>query len=225
MEQENAVEKDNAVQMENATQKAGVGTKKTALWIVLGIVVLAVLAGGAFMAMRLLNARVQTSSGGEGPGGLMRLSSAGGPSGGKSVSFKIKPAPELPQQAPDVRGMVTKAQDNSFFVSQVDNMMVRINKDGEQQTMATPTGPATEVVVSKDTKIYRDATMDNVSPENTSGSADNPAEIQQKLELTDVSAITANTNSFVQVWGQRRGDRLIADIIVVNGLMVKGGKK
>ena len=187
--------------------------KKTLIWIIGGVLIVVLLAGGAFMAMRLLGAKTLIGGGPGGPS-LSMVTKGGG--AGSSVFFKQVPAPELPKQAPDLRGMVTSIQNNSIFVSQADKIQVSVI-NGVQQNLSTPTGPATEVVVSKDTKIWRDTTMDNM-PKPGASSSGGPMQIQQKVEAADISAITSN--SFVQVWGQRRGDRITADVVVVMGIGV-----
>lgn len=188
-----------------------------------GILMVALLAGGAFMAMRLLNVKAQVFNG-KGGGPEMSLNSKGGPGGGKSVMMKLIAAPELPTQNADLRGLITDIKDNSLYVAQMNNIKVSVINGNTQMLQPTPEGPYTEVVVSKDTKIWRDVTMeDNQQP--SGGTADQPVEIQQKVEASDISAIASG--SFVQVWGQRRGDRLIADAIVVTGIAVikgNGGK-
>ncbi len=184
---------------------------KKIVFIVGGVLVVALLAGGAFMAMRLVNAKAQ---GAAGIGGLMQFTGGGGKG---SVYFKQIPASELPKQAADLRGLVTSVQNNSIYVAQADKIQMAVI-NGVQQQQPTPSGPSTEVVVSKDTKIYRDVTMENFqSPSTASGTV----QIQQKLDPADISAITAN--SYVQVWGQRRGDRINADVVVVMGIGVAKG--
>ncbi len=193
--------------------------KKTIYFVVGGIVAVVLLAGGAFMAMRLLNAKAQNIAGAGGNKGLMLQSN--GPGGKQSVYMKQIPAPELPKQTPDMRGQIVSIQNNSIFVAQQDKFTVAV-KNGVVQQQPTPVGPYTEVVVSKETKIYRDVTMENMPKPSGNSSPDNPVEIQQKVEPVDVSGIASG--SMVQVWGQRRGDRLIADVLVVSGMAVIGGK-
>ncbi len=171
--------------------------------IVLAIgVVLAVflLAGAVFLAVHLLNTIVS----GGGPGILAGL---GGPTN-SHVKFMLKltPAPELPIVHPDLTGVVTKIQDNSIFVTEAAHV----------STDSAPSGPVTEVVVSQKTTIYRDTTLDNV-PAPQAGTTTNLG-VQQVVEPANVSSIS--TDSFMQVWGQKRGDRLIADVIVVQGTEV-----
>ncbi len=197
-------------------------SRKNIFWIVGAVLIIALLAGGAFMAMRLLNTKTPETAGGMGGGGNLGLhvQGAGGPAGGaKSFSIKLIPSKDLPQQKADISGMVVRTQDNSFFVGEMNQMMVS-NVNGKISTSPTPTGPYTEVVVSKETKIYRDITMESMpDPSKISG---NTTEVEQKLEAGTLSDVVAG-NSNIQVWGQKRGDRLIADIVVVQGIgVIKG---
>jgi hypothetical protein len=154
-------------------------------------------------------------SGGGGPGGQMSAN-------GKSTMFSITPSSLLPKQAADLSGQVVSVKDNSIFVGQTDKFQMLVT-NGQVQQQPTPSGPTTEVVVSKDTKIYRDVTMENM-PTPSASSSGGTLQLQQQLADADISAVTANSSTFVQVWGQRRGDRLNADVIVVRGLSVIKGK-
>jgi hypothetical protein len=213
--------------------------KKKILIGIGGLLAVALLAGAAFMAVRLLNSKTA-----DGPGGL--LAGLGLPGGG-TASFAMKiemtPAPELPTTRADVVGQVANIKDNSIFVSEFakgrggeGGTMVIVGKTISGGTGAstdssgpssvdsgpTPTpGPLTEVVVSKETRIYRDTSMDNV-PKPTGG--DTNLSIQQVVEPVDISQIAQDY--MVQVWGQKRGDRLIAGTILVMGaavIQVQGG--
>lgn len=185
-----------------------------------GVLLVALLAGAAFTAVRLLNTHTSDPNGsnsGSGSGPVLQGKS-NGPGGAQSFAIHEERATQLPPQNPDVAGLVGDIQGNTFSVSPTSKVTV-IN--GAMQ--ATPDGPSVEVVVSKDTQIWRDVTMDNV-PKPSGGSADSPMNVQQKLEAVDISAITSS--NMVQVWGQKRGDRIIADTIVVSGpAVVKGGPK
>ncbi len=193
---------------------------------------LALLAGAAFMAVRLLNTKASVN-GPDSP-----LPGPGGNGSGKtSIHIQMTPAPELPSAPADLVGQVTNIQDNSIFVAEMSKSsdgggnVVIVGKavsgsgssndsgpstNGGQDVYATPSGQVAEVVVSQSTVIYRDTTMNSV-PKPQPGSSTSIG-VQQTLELTDISSIS--DSSLVQVWGQKRGDRLIADTIVVMGTAV-----
>jgi hypothetical protein len=146
------------------------------------------------------------------------------------MKIEMTPAPEVPITRADLVGQVFNIKDNSLFVSDMargggaegQTVVIAggaVTSGGPSTTdngpTATPSGPLTEVVVSKETLIYRDASMDNIPKPSDSGGS---VSVQQKVSLVDITQITPN--SMVQVWGQKRGDRLIADTIVVMGLGV-----
>ncbi len=206
--------------------------KKKILIGIVAILGVALLAGAAFMAVRLLNTKASAN----GPAApLAGLGGSGGAGSGKfSIQIQMTPAPELPSARADLTGQVTNIQDNSIFVAEMSKAsnggnVVIVGKavsggggssnDSGPSTNSeapTPSGPVTEVVVSQSTVIYRDTTMNSV-PKPQAGSSVNIG-VQQTLELADISSIS--DSSMVQVWGQKRGDRLIADIIVVMGTAI-----
>jgi hypothetical protein len=193
---------------------------KKVLFIIGGVLIVTLLAGGAFMAMRLLNTNAQqTGDLPKGASGSGLSIQSSGPGGKASFSVQINPSPELPKRTPELRGMVTQTKDNSIFVGQMDKMTAMV-VNGQVQAQPTPEGPYTEVVVSKDTKVFRDATMDSM-PDPSKLSSSGTTKVDQKLELTDISAVVSG-NSNIEVWGQMRGDRLIAEVIVIHGLSVMG---
>jgi hypothetical protein len=193
---------------------------------VLGV---ALLAGAVFVGVRMLN----SNSTNGGPGGLLAsLGLQGGGTASFAMSIEMTPAPELPTTRADIVGQVVSVKDNSIFVSEMSKggtvsggaNVVIVGKaisggagpSTDSGDSPTPSGPITEVVVSKETLIYRDTSMDNVPKPTGSGST--TLSVQQVVTLVDISQIAQNY--MVQVWGQKRGDRLIADTIVVMGAPV-----
>jgi hypothetical protein len=194
-------------------------TKRKVWFGIGGVLVVILLAGAAFMAMRLLNSKS--------PGGIGFLS-GGLPLGGKgssgavqSIRIESDPNADLPKQAPDLTGQVASVKDNSFFVAVPSGSGgITVFSGGTGGAQPTPAGPYNEVVITNKTKIWRDATMDAMA--KPAGGSNGVQSIQQKLERTDSSILIPN--AFVQVWGQKRGDRLIADVMVVMGGGVVSGK-
>jgi hypothetical protein len=180
--------------------------KKKGLLIGIGIVVLvALLAGAAFVGGRLLNGQ-----------GLPGLSSGGpsisiGPGGGKSVRISSKdvlPAKELPQTPADVRGLFDHRQDNSLFIG-TGNVTMSVMKDqsGQVHTSASHTGPVVEVVVTNQTKVYEDVTMQQFNGPPPQGQ-----KIQQVVQPGSLDGV--GQYSDITVWGRKTGDRYIADVLV-----------
>ncbi len=181
---------------------------KKKILMISGIVALVLLlAGAAFIGGRLLSGK-----------GLSGLS--GGPqifTGGGHTNIQIgpgdigdiQPAKELPQTPADVEGLFDHSQDNSIFVG-TGNITMTAHKDpqsGIVKTSATHSGPIVEVVVTTQTKIYHDTTMEQFNGPPPSGQ-----KLQQVLEPGLLDQI--GQYSDIKVWGKKTGDRYIADILV-----------
>ncbi len=196
------------------------------LWIgVGGVLLVGLLAAGAFFGIRLLRGGLTGANALNGPISL----GGGGPGGGSiSVMIRLTPAPGLPAQRADLSGQVVDIKDNSLFV-QTQNGPVMIqahssssDESGSGSSVSSsptqdPSAPTTEVVVNEDTKIYQDTTMDAQQPPQSSG------EYAMQQEVEEISVGQIAKDQHVQVWGQKRGDRLIAEVIVVMGMRVVSG--
>jgi len=174
--------------------------------IIGGVVLVLLLAGAAFVGARLLSGQ-----------GLPGLSSVGpdvstNPDGGQTVKINaddIQPAKELPQTPADVRGVFDHHQDNSIFIGtgRVSISVGVDDKTGEAQTSSSHDGPTVEVVVTTQTKIYKDVTMNQFNGPPPEGQ-----KIQQVLEEGSLDDI--GQASLITVWGKQTGDRYIADVLV-----------
>ncbi len=179
--------------------------KKTIL-IVAGVVVLiALLAGAAFVGGQLLSGQglpeQASASGG--------LKLAVGQGGKQSQAFKldIQPAKELPQTPADVKGVFDRRQDNSIFVGtgQV-RMTAQKDPSGNVSTSTNFDGPTLEVVATAQTIVYRDVTLKQYEGQPPSGKVD---QVIEPGSLDEVSQ-----NSLITAWGKKTGDRVIADVLV-----------
>ncbi len=197
--------------------------KSRILIIIACVLLVALLAGAAFMGMRLLNARANQNDNGK-----MISAGPGGAPGGQ-VSISIQPSSELPSTKPDFIGQVQSVTGNSIMAQQQSKGIIiqsgsAVKGDGSSSGPVVSsssdnnsTGITLEVVATKETKIYRDTTMEtNPKPNPSSGSGN--FVMQQTLELADMTQVQNGYR--IQVWGQKRGDRLIADVIVVMGALV-----
>ncbi len=179
---------------------------KKGLLIGIGVTVLVVLlAGAAFVGGQLLNGQGLLGGAGGGPGGIF------GGLGGRETRINlgdIVPAKELPQTPADVRGLFDHKQDNSIFVG-TGKLMMSVRKDpsGNVQTSASHDGPVVEIVVTNQTKVYKDVTMQQFNGPPPSGQ-----KIQQVVQPGTVAEI--GQNSMLTVWGRKTGDRFIADVLV-----------
>ena len=179
--------------------------RKTILIGVGVLVGIALLAGAAFLGARLLVPQAANNPNG-GPGNVRKA--MGGP-GGEGVTIERKKAEELPDREPDINGEVSEMKDNSMMVTPINGIMITMNQDGESSKNVEYAGAAVEVVVTQETQLYRDVTENEFPLEEPTESM----VIEQKLEAAEFSQV--GTGGIVMVWGYKRGDRLIAETIVL----------
>jgi hypothetical protein len=181
-------------------------TKRTGL-IVSGVIALIVLlAGAAFVGGRLLNQQ---------SGDPNSTAFSGGAGGAQRVSVSLERAKELPNAEPAVSGLFAERKDNSIFVTLGDQFMVTVDKDGSVNTKTDGNGQTLEVVVTGDTILYKDVTqLNNVKAQPSSGA------IQQQIEPGSLDGI--GSNSMISAWGERHGDRVIAEVLLYSQMhMIK----
>ncbi len=173
------------------------------VWIGLGIIVgVAFVAGAAYLAVNLITsgrAGVNFPAAPPGSGGPVLMKN------GQTITFNLKPAPELPQSTPDVRGQLVEMKDNSLIVSTNATLVA----SGGAVATSQP-GPSTEVVITQDTKIYRDATFDAMQAPPADGN------VQQKVEPYSLAQAAKDGADTVTAWGTKRGERLIADVVALS---------
>ncbi len=187
--------------------------KKTVL-IAAGVVVLiALLAGAAFVGGQLLSGQglpEQASSGG------IKMAIGQGGKAAQTFSLDIQPAKELPQTPADVKGIFDRRQDNSLFVGtgQV-RMTAQKDPSGKVITATEHDGATVEVVATAQTIVYRDVTLKQYEGQPPSGKVDQVVEPGALDEIGQSSMIT--------VWGKKTGDRVIADVLVYSlpSIMIK----
>jgi hypothetical protein len=158
----------------------------------LGIVVLGVLAGAAFIGGQYLNAPQVPNDSIFGNG-----------------SIRPAKATELPAGEPDVVGLVVNRADNTISVG-TNVVKFHTVRDGSGQIVkreAGYAGPIVDVVVTHATQIYRDVTP--IGP----GQAAEKGVIQQAVAAASLNDIDQTT--LLQVWGQRQGDRVVASVLVI----------
>lgn len=177
--------------------------KPRLVWLVVAVLGVALLGAAAFIGARLLSPQSGT-----GAGGMIEIGGGNGMSVAYSgTSARMEPAKEIPQREADVNGMVAKIKDRSLFVRTGDGIMMTIGDDGAATTNMVDEGAPVEVVVTSETGIYQDVTFESKAlPEEGT--------VQQVVEALTLSDI--GKDAFVTVWGTKRGDRLIADVILCN---------
>ena len=162
------------------------------LYISLGIVILLV-GIAAFIGGRMLNGKI----------GIVSL---GGPNAGRvSISINdVTPAPQLPATKPDITSLFVERQDNAIAV-QAFSFNAGVGGLSGDSPLDENSGIKVEVVVTSETKIYKDVTE---LPAPVNGEIHNVQQAAAEGTLDDL-----NTQSFLTVWGRRSGDRLIADVL------------
>lgn len=182
-------------------------------WLIGGILVVILLAGAAFVGGSLLNKKVGISPG--------------------VYGIDFTEAEEIPQSEPEVTGVVT-AIDGDTLTVQEFNMNQTLGMSGEGGVYVDPgtiveseediegpiaidffgaDGPITEIVTNRDTKIYKNVTSTGyVSVSSEGAPPELPEKIQMQVEPGTLDEI--GPGSMVTVWGERRGDRIIASFIL-----------
>jgi hypothetical protein len=120
----------------------------------------------------------------------------------------ILPAKELPTTPADIRGLFDHRQNNSIFIG-TGNVTISVMKDqsGQVHTSSSHSGPVVEVVVTNQTTIYKDVTMQQFNGPPPQGQ-----KIQQVVQPGTLDEV--GQNSDITVWGRKSGDRYIADVLV-----------
>jgi len=170
---------------------------------IMGIIILLV-GAAAFIAGRMLNNKVN-------PLGLFGL---GGKGNMMSVSVNIIPAEELPKTPPEATGLFVERKDKTIVIQSVSlkagGKGVVVQQGGEKEAVGgspadNNSGPKVEVLVTNETTIYHDTTQPGEPP-----SGENQT-IQQTVEESTLDDL--NSQSMVQVWGRKSGDRIIAEVL------------
>jgi hypothetical protein len=174
--------------------------RKRIFWISGGVLLVVLLSAAAFVGGRLLNDRPVAG------GGPMVMSNGAGGSAVK-MEFSAERPEELPDTPPSANGLLVKREDNVLTVQTGSgNIVAAQGPDGVPHIKTENAGPEIEVVINRDTKIYRDSTFDDQSKMPEDGGT-----LQMTVEEASVEDIGENT--FLTAWGRKSGDRIIADVI------------
>jgi len=189
---------------ESSEQEVNTTSKRNSRTPLIVGVIIVLLATAAFVGGRLLN---NSATPGNASGGVQIVTGGGDGSQAITTQLKIEPAPELPDTPPDVTGIFSRLEDNSVFVNSGNGSFgLFISEDGSVQTSGGDSGEETEIVVTPETQVYKDATT---PPDPSQGISSRT--IQQKAEPATIDQL--GQSSFISAWGQRRGDRLVADVL------------
>jgi hypothetical protein len=177
------------------------------LWISGGFLLVVFLGLAAYFAGQFMAGNVAGPGPDTGLGPVLQ----GGPNGGGervevSAENQPDPAPELPTTQPDANGLFLRRDGNSIYIG-TGGVSFSVGPEGPA---SSNDGPEVEVVVTGDTLVYKDVTMtiDSENPPEPGG--DMPD--QQVVESGSIDDLTAQ--SMLTVWGEKRGDRLVATVVV-----------
>jgi hypothetical protein len=133
--------------------------------------------------------------------------SAGNPGVGTAIAsteLPVTPLSELPNIPSDVKGLFVSREDNRLIIG--TGRVSLIDSGDGQNPQASYDGPQVEVVITRDTVVFRESMQ-----EPDSGQA------QPSVEAGSLDEITSYTT--VVVWGRRTGDRVIADVLLYQPLL------
>lgn len=192
--------------------------KRSILWIGLVVMVFLLLAGGAYTAVQLL-AQPQPASVVSGGGRVIQSVQRGSDGAAVSVRTTILPAAELPDEQAAASGIVLGREDDALTVGTGDiELAVEVQVDGssgqERQSVVPSTnGPQLEVLLTRDTQFFRDVTDIAAQQPDDSGEVTVVQEVQPVVDSGEIQP-----QMEVQVWGRRRGERIVADVVVFGPL-------
>ncbi len=170
---------------------------KRSIVVTSSVALLTLLGGAAFVGGRLLGGPDVSS---DKQGAI--VSGPGGEKIGTGVTFETEPADEMPDTPPDVAGIFVRREDNSLFVGTGNLSGVLV--DGKWELRHD--GLAIEVLTTHDTLIYHDDIFEQLGGVAPSGP------IKEVLKPGSLDEI--DETSSIQAWGERRGDRLVARVLV-----------
>lgn len=184
--------------------------KRMILASMVGLVLIGIVVAGAFTAVRLLSAPdVEADI----PAGAMVLEDVFDDGSGNPVTVRtiIEPAAEVPPRPAEAAGVYKRQEDNSYFVG-TGSISVSVNVvNGERSTAVDHSGPEIEVVVGRDTVFYRDVTEVNLE-----ASESKEQRLQQEVVRMAERPSTIPAGANFAAWGEKRGDRVIADVVVIS---------
>jgi hypothetical protein len=194
---------------------------KNIKWVLIGIGLLILLAGGAYFGAQAL-----VEQGEEGETADLNPNINAGLSGlnldqsqddllemgsGQAIEMEVNPASGLPERESDAFGFVLQREDDTFLIGTgMPKMDLQENDDGTMNMVVTGTeGPSYEVVVTRDTQLFEDVS-DMTALITGEGGGSMQQEVKPLNSLDDIEQ-----DSQLQVWGTKRGERIIAEVLVV----------
>ena len=181
---------------------------KRRTWIMGAVALVVLLVAAAFVGGQLLNTEVAGASPFQTVAGQSGAESGANAQGMQTFDMEMESATEVPQTEPDVTGLLARRGDNSIFITTGTVVMtIGINPDGTLSANGTADGPEVEVVIPHTAQVYVDTTaLTSTGAPQTDGMR------KQTVEPGTVDEI--GENSIISVWGERRGDRVIAHTVL-----------
>jgi hypothetical protein len=175
---------------------------KRAVLLTSGIILMvAALAGAAYIAGRLLQKRMasdDTSAMAIGSDGRTHY---------QIVDVDTERAKELPDRPSDLTGLLIRAENNSVYIGIGARRDFGFSATGSGDYDASDFDAIVEVVVTRGTEIYKDVTgLQGLGP------GQKPGSIRQKVAPLKLDELSGQ--GLIMAWGERRGDRLIADVVL-----------
>lgn len=165
------------------------------------VVLLGVLAGAAYVAGRLLVEPVTTNE------ASVMTRGSDGQTKVQIVDVDTKRAEELPDRPPDVTGLMTRAENNSIYIGIGPKRDFGFSTTSTGDYDASDFDAIVEVVVTRSTEMHKD-----VTGAQSLGPGQKLETIQQKVAPLDLDDLRGQ--GLIMAWGERRGDRLIADVVL-----------
>jgi len=150
------------------------------------------------------------------PGNVSMMQTVGGGGDRQMIQLKgvkLLPAPGLPTSEPEVAGLFLRREDQSLFVGtgEIEMRVMIPEKGAEPVAEAKANGPTVEVVVNRNTEIYKDTSEISMEARRDG------LEVQQTVVLfdsLDQLMEEVSTTDELSIWGQKSGDRVIATVII-----------
>ncbi len=165
------------------------------------VVLVVVLAGAAYLTGRLLTGSATPSE-----ANAMTMD-GDGQTRHQIVDIDTKRAEELPDRPPDMTGLMIKTENNSIYIGVGPRRDFGFSATGSGEYDAADFDAIVEVVVTRNTEMHKDVTgVQALRP------GQEPETIQQKVAPLELEELGGQ--GLIMVWGERRGDRLVADAVL-----------
>ena len=170
-----------------------------------GIMILLLLLAAAFMGGQMLAPKQETAVPLSSVAQANEMADLTSPGGGQTFSVPMpQAAPELPSSPPETTGLFLERIDDTLRVG-TGSVSAMISTEPGAVPEFNYDGIAVDVLVTNQTELYEDVT------EYALGQT---AVQQELIKLENLNNLQENT--LIQVWGQRDGDRIIADVIIIS---------